>query len=115
MLVKAIFFGTLGVLFLGMMAMQIAGHHYGARRIARTPLVAEANAIGTAYLRLDLLPAQALEQGSSPSTRSISCFGMCGPRCGDDAAECRRMDAKDARRSEDDRPSRKREAASFSP
>ena len=98
MLVKALFFGALGVLFLGMMAMQIAGHHYGARRIARAPLassegtaaveavlfamlglllaftfsgaqtrldarraliVAEANAIGTAYLRLDLLPAQA--------------------------------------------------------
>jgi hypothetical protein len=98
MLVKALFFGALGALFLGMMAMQIAGHHYGTRRIARVPLassegtaaveavlfamlglllaftfsgaqtrldarraliVAEANAIGTAYLRLDLLPAQA--------------------------------------------------------
>ena len=97
MLAKAIFFGALGLLFLGMMATQIAGHHYGARCIARAPLassegtaaveaalfallglllaftfsgaqtrldarrvliIAEANAIGTAYLRLDLLPAQ---------------------------------------------------------
>ena len=97
MLANAVFFGALGVLFLGMMATQVAGHHYGIRRLARAPLassegtaaveaalfallglllaftfsgaqtrldtrraliVSEANAIGTAYLRLDLLPAQ---------------------------------------------------------
>ena len=94
--VEAVFFSVLTLLFLGMIAMQIAGHRYGLRRGAdelfgssegtaaveaalyallglfvaftfsgasdrlenrRQLIVEESNAIGTAYLRLDLLPA----------------------------------------------------------
>jgi hypothetical protein len=96
-LVNALFFGVLALLFLGMVAMQIAGHHYGLRRAdgdsggssegtaaveatlfallgllvaftfsgadtrldaRRKLIIQEANAIGTAYLRLDLLRAE---------------------------------------------------------
>ena len=92
-----LFFGLLALLFLGIVAMQIAGHHYGVRRAGGEPLggsegtaaveatlfallgllvaftfsgadtrldarrkliIEEANAIGTAYLRLDLLRAE---------------------------------------------------------
>jgi hypothetical protein len=94
--VEAVFFSVLALLFLGMIAMQIAGHRYGLRRgsdelcgssegtaaveaalyallglfvaftfsgasdrleARRQLIVEESNAIGTAYLRLDLLPA----------------------------------------------------------
>jgi hypothetical protein len=94
--VEALFFLVLTLLFLGMVATQIAGHRYGLRRggdelfgssegtaaveaalyallglfvaftfsgasdrleARRQLIVEEANAIGTAYLRLDLLPA----------------------------------------------------------
>jgi hypothetical protein len=94
--VEAVFFAVLTLLFLGMIAMQIAGHRYGLRRgsdelfgssegtaaveaalyallglfvaftfsgasdrleARRQLIVEESNAIGTAYLRLDLLPA----------------------------------------------------------
>jgi hypothetical protein len=93
--VEAVFFSVLALLFLGMIAMQIAGHRYGVRRggdelfgssegtaaveaalyallglfvaftfsgasdrleARRQLIVEESNAIGTAYLRLDLLP-----------------------------------------------------------
>ncbi len=91
------FFGVLALLFLAMVGMQIAGHHYGIRRAAgellgtsqgtaaveasmfallgllvaftfsgadarldarRKLIINEANSIGTAYARLDLLPAE---------------------------------------------------------
>ena len=94
MLVNVLFFAILAVLFLGMVAMQIAGHHYGVRRASgdsgassegtaaveatlfamlgllvaftfsgadtrldarRKLIIEETNAVGTAYLRLDLL------------------------------------------------------------
>lgn len=97
MLVNLLFFAMLGVLFLGMVAMQIAGHHYGVRRASgesgvssegtaaveatlfamlgllvaftfsgadtrldarRKLIIEETNAVGTAYLRLDLLRAE---------------------------------------------------------
>jgi hypothetical protein len=96
MKVEAVFFSVLALLFLGMVATQIAGHRYGIRRgsdelfgssegtaaveaalyallglfvaftfsgasdrleARRQLIVEESNAIGTAYLRLDLLPA----------------------------------------------------------
>jgi hypothetical protein len=96
-LVNVIFFGVLALLFVGMVAMQIAGHHYGIRRAdggsagssegtaaveatlfamlgllvaftfsgadtrldaRRNLIIEEANAVGTAYLRLDLLRAE---------------------------------------------------------
>ena len=94
MLVNTIFFAVLALLFLGMVGMQIAGHHYLLRRRENDPvagsegttaveaalyallglmvaftfsgaedrldarrqlIVEEVNAVGTAYLRLDLL------------------------------------------------------------
>jgi len=97
LLVNVLFFGVLALLFLAMVGMQIAGHHYGIRRAAgellgssegtsaveaslfallgllvaftfsgadtrldarRKLIINEANSIGTAYLRLDLLPAE---------------------------------------------------------
>ena len=95
-LVNVVFFGVLALLFLGMVGMQIAGHHYGIRRAdgegassegtaaveatlfamlgllvaftfsgadtrldaRRKLIIEEANAVGTAYLRLDLLRAE---------------------------------------------------------
>lgn len=95
-LVNVVFFGVLLLLFLGMVAMQIAGHHYGVRRAdsagassegtaaveatlfallgllvaftfsgadtrldaRRKLIIEETNAVGTAYLRLDLLRAE---------------------------------------------------------
>ena len=94
---NVVFFGVLALLFLGMVAMQIAGHHYGLRRAdgdsgassegtaaveatlfamlgllvaftfsgadtrldaRRKLIIEETNAVGTAYLRLDLLRAE---------------------------------------------------------
>ena len=97
MLVNGLFFAVLALLFLGMLVMQIAGHHYGLRRAdgdsgassegtaaveatlfamlgllvaftfsgadtrldaRRKLIIEETNAVGTAYLRLDLLRAE---------------------------------------------------------
>jgi hypothetical protein len=92
-LVNVVFFAVLALLFLGMVAMQIAGHRYGLHRSAaisegtaaveatlfamlgllvaftfsgadtrldarRKLIIEETNAVGTAYLRLDLLRAE---------------------------------------------------------
>ncbi len=95
---KAIFFGLLAVLFIGMVALELVGYRIGRRRLQREPnapsegnasieaalfallgllvaftfsgaqdrlavrrtlIVQEADAIGTAYLRIDLVPAEA--------------------------------------------------------
>ena len=94
---NVVFFGILGVLFLGVLGMQVAGHRYGLRRsdadsigssegtaaveatlfailgllvaftfsgadtrldARRKLIIEETNAVGTAYLRLDLLRAE---------------------------------------------------------
>jgi len=96
-LVNVVFFGVLAALFLGMVALQIAGHHYALRRQENDPvagsegatavetalyallgllvaftfsgaqerltarkqlIVEEAQSIGTAYLRFDLVRAE---------------------------------------------------------
>ena len=98
MYAKAIFFGVLAVLFIGMVALELLGYRVGRRRLQREPndpsegnasieaalfallgllvaftfsgaqdrlsnrrtlIVQEADAIGTAYLRLDLVPTEA--------------------------------------------------------
>jgi hypothetical protein len=51
MLVNLIFFGLLGFLFLGMVAMQIAGHHYALRRQENDPV---AGSEGTAAVEASL-------------------------------------------------------------
>ena len=60
MLANAIFFGVLGVLFLGMVAMQIAGHHYALGRRENDPVAGSEGtaAVETAiYALLGLLIA----------------------------------------------------------
>ena len=114
MLVNALFFGVLALLFLGMVATQIAGHHYGVRRASgdsgassegtaaveatlfamlgllvaftfsgadtrldarRKLIIEETNAVGTAYLRLDLLRAEdePILQDDVQSTSTLAC------------------------------------------
>ena len=51
MLANAIFFGVLALLFLGMVAMQIAGHHYALRRRENDPV---AGSEGTAAVEASL-------------------------------------------------------------
>lgn len=51
MLLNVIFFGVLALLFLGMMAMQIAGHHYALRRTENDPV---AGSDGTAAVEASL-------------------------------------------------------------
>jgi hypothetical protein len=50
-LVKAIFFGVLALLFLGMVVMQMAGHHYALRRQENDPV---AGSEGTAAVEASL-------------------------------------------------------------